>query len=155
MLVRLILLLFFGGIAYATWRHFYGHPFLRFPLEWRMVASADDRLGRAVSLRRQMAKKLVRAGGHYGEGLLREVDSVVDSMVALVQAADHATKHGARLDAALRHVIEAHEHVSQVTGNVSGAVEAAAEQLDSRTDRLKASLRAYEEASDETRMEDA
>jgi hypothetical protein len=154
MLVRLILLIVFGGMAFATWRHFYGHRFLRFPLEWRMVASADTRLRRAVSLRKQMAKKLVRSGGSYGEGLLSEVDSVIASMVALVKAADHAAKHGARLDAALRHVVEAHEHVSSVTGDVSGAVEAAADRLDSRTDRLKASLRAYEEASDEAGLED-
>ena len=112
MLVRLIMLLFFGGAAYATWRYFYGHPFLRTPLEWRLVSGADARLARAVALRKQMARKLVRAGGNYGAGLLREVDSVVESMVALVKAADHAARHGARLDAALAHVQAAHEHVS-------------------------------------------
>ncbi len=162
MLVRLIILLFMAALGYGAFRAFRGHPWTRISPRWRLAAVDCPPLARALEIRRSLARLLVKRGATYGQSLLSQVDGLLASMVDLADAraeltalladgdnaplGDALRDVDARLSDAMEQVQAAFEHLAGVAGRADPEVNAARDRLTRETDRLRTSLRAYEEA---------
>jgi hypothetical protein len=165
--IRLIILAFLVAGAFALYRVTRGAPRTRLPAEWDELADLSPSLRRILERRQRIVKLLARSKSDYANGLLNQIDSLIETLVELVRAQAEMRAHvggrdldqvaeplrlaledtDTRLAEAEEQVVEACDQVVAIaSADATEAMASARTRLEDQTDRLRTSVKSYDEA---------
>lgn len=81
MLIRLLLLLLFGGVVYAIYRGSRPHPLLQMKREWKALGNKSPVVAALLAQRQTVARLVRKMNAHHS--LLREVDTGINLLCRL------------------------------------------------------------------------